>query len=101
MRLEPHVLTDQTPPAMRDDLGRSLTDLDGISATFDAILRLSRMQAGLVSLQVEAFDIVPLVRDLAEMLGAIQQKTQVTASPPTCRQLPSCMATATSSPKSY
>lgn len=69
MRLEPHVLTDQTPPAMRDDLGRSLTDLDGISATFDAILRLSRMQAGLVSLQVEAFDIVPLVRDLAEMLA--------------------------------
>jgi signal transduction histidine kinase len=68
-RLEPHVLTDQTPPALRDDLGRALTDLDGISATFDAILRLSRMQAGLVSLQVEAFDLVPLVRDLAEMLA--------------------------------
>jgi signal transduction histidine kinase len=69
MRLEPHVLADQTPPALRDDLGRALTDLDGISATFDAILRLSRMQAGLVSLQVEAFDLVPLLRDLAEMLA--------------------------------
>ena len=59
---------------MRDDLGRSLTDLDGISATFDAILRLSRMQAGLVSLQVEAFDIVPLVRDLAEMLAPFSRR---------------------------
>lgn len=69
MRLEPHVLADQTPPALRDDLGRALADLDGISTTFDAILRLSRMQAGLVSLQVEAFDIAALVRDLAEMLA--------------------------------
>jgi methyl-accepting chemotaxis protein len=69
MRLEPHVLADQTADDLRDDLGKALTDLDGISATFDAILRLSRMQAGLVSLQVEAFDIVPLVRDLAEMLA--------------------------------
>ena len=68
MRLEPHVLADQTPPALRDDLGRALADFDGISATFDAILRLSRMQAGLVSLQVEAFDLAALVRQLAEML---------------------------------
>ncbi|MER2509817.1 MAG: HAMP domain-containing sensor histidine kinase [Amaricoccus sp.] len=69
MRLEPHVLTDRTPPALRGDLGRALADLDGISATFDAILRLSRMQAGLVSPRVEAFDLVALVRDLAEMLA--------------------------------
>ena len=69
MRLEPYVLADQTPPALRNDLGRALADLDGISATFDAILRLSRMQAGLVSLQVEAFDLAALVRDLAEMLA--------------------------------
>ena len=64
MRVEPHVLANETPPALRDDLGRALADLDGISATFDAILRLSRMQAGLVSLQVEAFDLAALVRDL-------------------------------------
>ena len=69
MRVEPHVLANETPPALRDDLGRALADLDGISATFDAILRLSRMQAGLVSLQVEAFDLAALVRDLAEMLA--------------------------------
>jgi signal transduction histidine kinase len=70
MRLEPHVLAEQTPDGLRDDLGRALEDLDGISATFDAILRLSRMQAGLVPLQVDAFDIAALCRELAEMLAA-------------------------------
>ena len=69
MRLEPHVLTDQTPSALRDDLGRALNDLDGISATFDAILRLSRMQAGLVPLQAEAFDLATLCRELTDMLA--------------------------------
>ncbi|MCX7288561.1 MAG: HAMP domain-containing sensor histidine kinase [Rhodobacterales bacterium] len=70
MRLEPHVLADQTPVGLRDDLGRALEDLDGISATFDAILRLSRMQAGLVPLQVHAFDIAALCRELVELLAA-------------------------------
>ena len=69
MRLEPHALNDQTPAGLRSDLGRALVDLDGISATFDAILRLSRMQAGLVPLQSEAFDLAALARDLAEMLA--------------------------------
>ncbi len=69
MRLEPHVLRDQTPDDLRDELGRALEDLDALSATFDAILRLSRMQAGLVPLQAEAFDLATLCRELAEMLA--------------------------------
>ena len=69
MRLEPHVLTDQIPAGLREDLGKALLDLDGVSATFDAILRLSRMQAGLVTLQAHAFDLAVLCSDLAEMLA--------------------------------
>ncbi len=71
LRLEPHVLTDRTPANLRADLGRALVDLDGISATFDAILRLSQMQAGVVPLQVQPFDLAALCRDLAEMLAPV------------------------------
>lgn len=69
MRLEPHVLSDQTPDDLRDDLGRALEDLDALSATFDAILRLSRMQAGLVPFRAEAFDLATLCRELTDMLA--------------------------------
>ena len=69
MRLEPHVLTDRTPDGLRNDLGLALEDIDALSATFDAILRLSRMQAGLEPLQAQPFDLAALCRELADMLA--------------------------------
>lgn len=73
LRLEPHAISAETPPALRADLGQALADLQGLSATFDAILRLSQMQAGLVPLQARPFDLVVLCRELAEMLEPVAE----------------------------
>lgn len=73
LRLEPHVLDAKTPAPLREALGSALADVDGLAATFDAILRLSRMEAGLQPLRPEPLDIVALCRDLAEMLRPVAE----------------------------
>lgn len=73
LRLEPHVLDTSTPATLREALGGALADVDGLAATFDAILRLSRMEAGLQPLQSEPFDVVALCVELAEMLRPVAE----------------------------
>ncbi|OWY13314.1 hypothetical protein B6V72_11040 [Thioclava sp. F34-6] len=70
LRLEPVALDSSLPLAQRGEIGKALSDLDQVSETFDAILRLSRMQAGMVEITRASIDLTQLCQDVAEMLGA-------------------------------
>jgi signal transduction histidine kinase len=69
MRLEPQALDTANPEALRHEIGAALADLDGISATFDAILRLSRLQSGAVELAREPVDLGALAVETHEILA--------------------------------
>ena len=69
MRLEPQALSSGVPEATRHEIGSALVDLDAISATFDAILRLSRLQSGTVELRSDAVNLSRLGADICDLLG--------------------------------
>ena len=70
MRLEPHALDAGLPAETRHEIGSALADLDGISQTFDAILRLARLQSGSVEHREEPVDLCRLVRDTYDIMEA-------------------------------
>lgn len=72
MRLEPQALSSDVPTETRHEIGSALMDIDAISATFDAILRLARLQSGTVARRDEAVD-------LAELAAAVHEILQATA----------------------
>lgn len=70
LRLEPVALDNQVPLAARQEVGSALADLDQVSGTFDAILRLSRMQAGMVEIGRAPVDLTALCREIHDVLTA-------------------------------
>lgn len=78
LKLEPLALGARLPPEERREIGQALADLDQEAITFDTILRLSRMQAGLVRLASRpvdltevAHDVIDLMEPVAENLGQV------------------------------
>lgn len=70
MRLEPQALSPWVPEETRHEIGSALLDIDAISGTFDAILRLARLQSGAVELRSEAVDLCRLARSVHDILEA-------------------------------
>ena len=70
LRLEPVALDADLPLVQRQEIGKALSDLDQVSETFDAILRLSRMQAGMVVITPEPIELSAMCRDIHEMMLA-------------------------------
>jgi signal transduction histidine kinase len=70
LRLEPVALDATLPPEARQEIGSALADLDQISGTFDAILRLSRMQSGMVEITPASVDLVEMCRRVHDMMQA-------------------------------
>ncbi|MCB1369219.1 MAG: HAMP domain-containing histidine kinase [Rhodobacteraceae bacterium] len=68
MRLEPQALSPRIPDETRHEIGSALIDIDAISGTFDAILRLARLQSGTVALRREAVDLCELARAVHDIL---------------------------------
>ncbi|WP_330646852.1 HAMP domain-containing sensor histidine kinase (plasmid) [Thioclava litoralis] len=73
LRLEPVALDDQAPMPVRQEIGRALSDLDQVSETFDAILRLARMQAGMVEIALQPVDLSALCAQIHEMMEPIAE----------------------------
>ncbi len=67
-RLEPHVMRADLPPDTHADLVKALEDLDSIVATFDAVLRLARMEGGNAVVQATPVDLAALCRNISEMM---------------------------------
>jgi len=56
---------------------RSIADADQLLATFGALLRIARIEAGGVKTSVENVDLAALVRDAAELYDAVAEEEQV------------------------
>lgn len=68
LRLEPLAQDVRIPPEERSEIGQAIVDLDRVVITFDAILRLSRMQAGLVHISPRPVDLAALARDVVDLM---------------------------------
>jgi len=74
LRLEPHVLRDDLPGDARAAIAASLESLDGISATFDAILQISQMQTGAMTVEMAPVDLATFCRDIEEMMAPVAEE---------------------------
>lgn len=74
MRLEPQALSAEVPPATRHEIGSALIDIDAISASFDAILRLARLQSGTVQRHDDTVDLADLARSVHDVLMATAEE---------------------------
>lgn len=70
MRLEPQALSAEVPAETRHEIGSALMDIDAISSTFDAILRLARLQSGMVQRLDDSVDLTELATTVAEIMHA-------------------------------
>ncbi|MCC0064932.1 MAG: HAMP domain-containing histidine kinase [Defluviimonas sp.] len=68
MRLEPQALSADLPAETRHEIGSALMDIDAIAATFDAILRLARLQSGTVERRNDPVDLGELAESVREIL---------------------------------
>ena len=73
IRLEQQVFDPNMPDTTKQELGSALIEIDGISETFDAILRLSRLQSGAVSPAFEEVDLGELCDEVQEILTPIAE----------------------------
>jgi signal transduction histidine kinase len=74
MRLEPQALSAEVPAETRHEIGSALMDIDAISATFDAILRLAGLQSGMVQRRDDPVDLAALAASVHEILQAAAEE---------------------------
>ncbi len=70
-RLEDAVLHAETPDDLRAAIERATTDLDGIVAVFQALLRIAQIEAGSRRSSFARLDVVPLLAEVAELYDAV------------------------------
>jgi signal transduction histidine kinase len=66
-RLEDAARDCTTEAELRAAVERAIADLDGVVSVFHALLRIAEIEAGSRRSAFAAFDVVPLLRDLAEL----------------------------------
>ncbi len=73
-RLEDAVAHAQTAGDMRGAIERAVADLDGITAVFQALLRISEIEAGARRSAFVPMDACPLLADLTELYAAVAEE---------------------------
>ncbi|UFI06707.1 sensor histidine kinase [Roseibium aggregatum] len=68
MRLEPQALSKDVPADTRFEIGSALIDIDAISDTFDAILRLARLQSNSTVFEPKPVDLKHLLQETCDIL---------------------------------
>jgi signal transduction histidine kinase len=63
---------------LRGAIHCAINDLDGITAVFQALLRISEIEAGARRSAFTLVDVVPLLVDLADLYGAIAEERDIT-----------------------
>ena len=76
-RLEDAALHAESPEELRAAIERATADLDGIVAVFQALLRISEIEAGSRRSAFARFDIAPLLADVAELYGVVAEDKHV------------------------
>ncbi|WP_040855678.1 sensor histidine kinase [Thiorhodovibrio frisius] len=73
----------QLPPAARTEAEEAVTDAEELLATFNALLRIARIESGSRRAAFASFNLADLVRDLAELYEPLaaerEQRLEVTA----------------------
>ena len=76
-RLEDAALHAETVPELRAAIERATTDLDGIVAVFQALLRIAEIEAGSRRSGFAPLDLGQLLADVAELYGAVAEENGV------------------------
>ncbi len=79
-RLEDAALHAGTTEDLRHAVERAVVDLDGITTVFEALLRISEIEAGSRRSAFASIDLAPLLGDLAELYAALAEEAQLTLS---------------------
>jgi signal transduction histidine kinase len=74
LRLEPLALRNDLPEEARAAITASLDSLDAISAAFDAILELSQLETGNLTLRTKPTDLGQIAGDVFEMLAPVAEE---------------------------
>ena len=77
-RLEDAASHASTPAELHGAIQRAMDDLDGITAVFQALLRISEIEAGARRSAFTGLDLAPLLRDLAELYSAVAEERGLT-----------------------
>jgi len=73
-RLEVTLLEERDPQNYRAVLGEAIEDADSLIHTFNAMLSIARLEAGLDAIQWEPASIGELANELAELYGAVAEE---------------------------
>jgi signal transduction histidine kinase len=68
----------QTDAPKREDLADCVTQLDQVLATFNALLRIARVESGAYRSAFTTVDLEPIVRDVGELYQAAAEERHVT-----------------------
>ena len=77
-RLEDAAEHATAPAELQGAVQRAITDLDGITAVFQALLRISEIEAGARRSAFTQVDVAPLLQDLVELYGAVAEEQDLT-----------------------
>ena len=77
-RLEDAALHAHTQDDLRGAIERATADLDGIVGVFQALLRISEIEAGSRRSAFARTDLTPVLGDIAELYGAVAEEKDVT-----------------------
>ncbi len=72
-RLEVTLMQENSAAHYRDVLQNTIEEADALLAIFNALLSITRLEAGTVDVQMEALDIGKLVMDAAEFLAPVAE----------------------------
>ncbi len=72
-RLEDAAAHATGPEDLRAAIERAEADLDGVVAVFQALLRISEIEAGSRRSAFQAFDLAPVLQDLVELYDAVAE----------------------------
>ena len=73
-RLEDAAAHAHTAGELKAEIQHAMADLDGITAVFQALLRISEIEAGARRSAFTELDVAPLLRDLAELYAAVAEE---------------------------
>lgn len=79
-RLEDAAVHACSTAELRAAIERAITDLDGIVAVFQALLRIAEIEAGSRRAAFASLDLAPLLADVADLYGAVAEEKGIALS---------------------
>jgi signal transduction histidine kinase len=78
MRVEQALGDPAVGEASREALGATLEDCDGLIRTFEALLRIARVEAGSAGVRTQPVDVAEIAREVAELYEPVAEEQEAT-----------------------